>query len=134
WLGDVANCTACIDNGTARYPGCDELGEGLIRFTSGVIATLAAGWDDIVNPVTIEIAGTEGHAVIIDGKVHFQSKQVEGSDIKKPLDQLPPAKTAGFEAFLDAMAGKPAELVSVREAAARAAAMESMYQSARRSA
>ena len=41
WFGDVADATAAIDNGTVRYPGCDELGEGLIRFKGGVIATLA---------------------------------------------------------------------------------------------
>ena len=131
WLGEVASCTAAIDSGTARYPDCDELGESLFRFKSGVIGTLAAGWDDIVNPVTFEIAGTEGHAVIFDGKMYFQSKHVEGSDIKKPLEKLPSAQPAGFEAFLDAMSGKQVELVKPREAAARSAVMEAMYQAAK---
>jgi predicted dehydrogenase len=130
WLGDVATCTAVVDTGTARYPDCDELGEGLIRFTSGVIATLGAGWDDVANPVTVEIAGTEGHAVIMNGRVFFQSKQVEGSDIKKPVEKLPEAVPAGFEAFLDAVSGKKVDLVAPREAAARAAVMEAMYQAA----
>ena len=131
WLGDVASCTAAIDNGTARYPDCDELGEALIRFKSGVIGTLAAGWDDMVNPVTVEIAGTEGHAAIVNGKVYFQSKQVDGSDIKNPLENLPEATPGGFEAFLDAISGKKVELVSPREAAARSAVMEAMYQAAK---
>jgi predicted dehydrogenase len=131
WLGDVALCTAAIDNGTARYPDCDELGEGLIRFKSGAIATLAASWDDVANPVSVQIAGTEGHAVIIDNKLHYQSKHDEGSDIKKPLESLPAGKVAGFEAFLDAISGKPADLVNVREAAARSAVMEAMYQAAK---
>jgi predicted dehydrogenase len=134
WLGDVALCTAALDNGTARYPDCDELGESLMRFKSGIIGTLAAGWDDVANPVTVEICGTEGHAVIIDGKVHYTSKKDEGTDIKKPLEKLPQAKVAGFEAFLDAITGKPAELVGAREAAARSAVMEAMYQSARQQA
>src|SRR5688572_13047389 len=44
WLGDVSRCTATLDNGTARYKDCDELGEGLLRFKNGTIATLAASW------------------------------------------------------------------------------------------
>ncbi len=131
WLGDVTNCTAALDNGTARYPDCDELGEALFRFKSGAIGTLAASWDDVANPVTVEINGTEGVAAIVNGKVYFQSRHVKGSDIKQPLTELPPSKVAGFEAFLDAMTGKDAELVKPREAAARSAVMEAMYQSAK---
>ena len=136
WLGEngsaVENCTAAISNGTARYAGCDELGEGIIRFKNGVIATLAAGWDDVANPAQFEVCGTEGHAIVFNDALHFQSKQEAGSDIKKPWTKLPDAKPAGFEAFLDAVSGKDAELVSVREAASRTAVMESLYQSAKR--
>jgi predicted dehydrogenase len=129
----VENCTAAISNGTARYPECDELGEGIIRFKSGAIATLAASWDDVANPMTFQIAGTEGHAAIFNDQLYFQSKHEAGSDIKKPwAKELPETKPAGFEAFLDAVSGKPAELVGVREAAARTAVMEALYQSARR--
>jgi predicted dehydrogenase len=134
WMGEngVANCTAAIANGTARYPNCDELGEGILRFKGGAIATLAAGWDDVANPMQFEVAGTEGHAIAFNEQVYFQSKQENGSDIKKPWTTLPPAKPAGFEAFLDAVCGKPAELVSVREAASRSAVMEALYQSVKR--
>jgi predicted dehydrogenase len=131
WLGDVDHCTAAIDNGIAKYPNCDELGEGLIRFKSGVIATLAASWDDVANPIDAQIAGTEGHAVVIGGKVFYQSKHDAGSDIKKQWEDLPKPKHAGFEAYLDAITGKPAELVKVRDAAARSAVMEAMYLSAK---
>jgi predicted dehydrogenase len=131
WLGDVALCTAALDNGTARYPECDELGEGLMRFKNGAIATLAASWDDVANPVTVQIAGTEGHIAIVHDKVHYQSKQDSGSDMKKPVESLPESRLAGFEAFLDAISGKEAQLVGVREAAARSAVMEAMYQSAK---
>ena len=135
WMGEnsaVEKCTASIANGSARYPDCDELGEGIIRFKSGPIATLAASWDDVANPLQYQVAGTEGHAIVFNDAVYFQSKHEAGSDIKKPWDQLPEAKAAGFEAFLDAVTGKPAELVGVREAAARTAVMEALYQSARR--
>ena len=50
YFGEVKTATAQLDNGTARYPGCDETGEGMLRFESGVIATLAAGWDDVADP------------------------------------------------------------------------------------
>ncbi len=131
WLGDVTTCTAAIDNGTARYPDCDELGEGIIRFKSGVIATLGASWDDVANPITAEICGTEGHAFILNGKVHYQSKQDKTSDLKKEWTDLPPAKPAGFPAFLDAVTAKPADLVNVRDAAARSSVMEAMYVAAK---
>jgi predicted dehydrogenase len=136
WMGEnagVDNCTAAIANGTARYPNCDELGEGIIRFKSGAIATLAASWDDVANPLQFQVAGTEGHAIVFNDELYFQSKHEEGAEIKKPWSKdLPGAKPAGFEAFLDAVTGKPAELVGVREAAARTAVMEALYHAARR--
>ena len=134
WMNEngVDNCTAAIADGTARYPNCDELGEGILRFKGGVIATLAAGWDDVANPMQFEVAGTEGHAIAFNEQIYFQSKHEKGSDIKKPWEDLPKAKTAGFEAYLDAVCGKPVELVSVREAASRTAVMEALYQSAKR--
>ena len=47
---------------TGRYGDCDETGEALIQFNSGVIGTLAAGWVDIEDPVKLLISGTEGQA------------------------------------------------------------------------
>src|SRR5262249_17789073 len=102
-----------------------------IRFKNGVIATLAASWDDVANPMSYQVAGTEGHAIVFNEQVYFQSKHEKGSDIKKPVANLPEAKNAGFEANLDAITGKDAELVPVRQAAARTAVMESLYQSAK---
>ncbi|HEX8522871.1 MAG TPA: Gfo/Idh/MocA family oxidoreductase [Tepidisphaeraceae bacterium] len=130
-LGDVEAVTATLDNGTGRYLDCDEIGEALFRFKSGAIGSLAASWDDASNPITMEISGMEGHATIVNGEVYFQSKQVDGADGKKPTKNLPEAKHAGFEAFLDVVEGKDAALVSVREAAYRSAVMEAMYQGAR---
>jgi len=134
WMfGDVSAVTAQLDPGTAAYPGCDETGEAMLRFKSGVIGTLAAAWDDVANPVSLLISGTEGHAAIISGQLHFQSKQIAGYDGTQPLRtaELPLALNAGLDAFLDAVAGLPAALVSVREAAYRSTVMEAMYQAAR---
>ncbi len=134
WLmGDAAEVTALLDRGTGAYDGCDETGEGLLRFADGTIGTLAAAWDDVANPVTFLISGTEGHAVIDSGELFFQSARVEGADGKTPWTRLPPACPAGLDAFLDAVEGKAAALVTVRESATRSAVMEALYEGARQS-
>ncbi len=133
WLmGDVTQVTAQIDNGTGAYEGCDETGEGLLRFASGAIGTLAAAWDDVANPVSLLISGTEGHATVLNGQLYFQSSHVPGADGKSPWTDLPASKPAGFEAFLDAISGKKdVALVGVREAAYRNSVMEALYEGAR---
>ena len=132
-LGDVTEVTAQLDAGTGAYDGCDETGEALMRFASGTIGTLAAAWDDVANPVPFLISGTEGQAVIFGGDLYFGSAQVAGADGKTPWTQLPSSRPAGLDAFLDALAGKDAALVGVREAAYRSAVMEAMYEGARES-
>ena len=133
WLmGDVTQVTAQIDNGTGAYEGCDETGEGLLRFASGAIGTLAAAWDDVANPVSLLISGTEGHAAVLNGQLYFQSSHVPNADGKSPWTDLPASKPAGFEAFLDAISGKKdVALVGAREAAYRNSVMEALYEGAR---
>lgn len=133
WLmGGVSEVAATLDNGTARYPGCDEFGEGLLRFENGAIGTLAASWDDFAHPVSMLVSGTEGHACSTPNGFYFQSKHMEGADGKQPWTKLPDAWPHGFDLFLDAVAGKQdVPLVSVREAAARSAVMEALYEAAR---
>jgi predicted dehydrogenase len=131
-LGDVERVTADIKEVTGRYKGCDECGEGLMHFKDGVIGTLAAGWVDIEDPVQLLISGTEGHAVIFDGRLYYKSAQVPDSDSKKPWTKLPPAPRAPIHQFLDAVAGsKDQPLVKPSEAAARVVLMEAMYKGAR---
>ncbi len=129
-LGEVAEVTATLDNGTARYPDCDEVGEAMLRFKNGAIGTLAAGWDDVANTVPLIISGTEAHAALVDGKLHFTCKKLN-ADGKTPWTDLPAAQPAGFNAFLDAITGKKAELVTVEEAAYRSTVMEAMYKGAK---
>ena len=127
WIfGDVTSVTAQLDTGTGAYEGCDETGEGLMRFASGIIGTFAAGWDDIADPVRYLISGTEGHAAVINGKLQLKGKAFEGVDTEALQ-----GKPAGLDSFFDAVEGKPAELVSAREAAYRSAVMEALYQGAR---
>lgn len=132
WMfGAVERVVAETQVVTGKYgPTCDEAGEALIRFSSGVIGTLAAGWVDVADPVTFEISGTQGHAWVYDrSEVYIKSEKL-GSDGKEPYTELPAAWPHAFELFLDALVGKDALLVGAREAAYRSTVMEAMYRSA----
>jgi len=131
-LGDVAAVSAEVRNVTRRYGDCDETGTALLRFRSGAGGTLTAGWVDVANPVTLEIAGTGGHAVVFNDALYFESTKVPGSKSTERWTQLPAAAQAPLHQFVDAVRGAPNQpLVRPREAAARVAVMEAMYQSAR---
>ncbi|HLJ55288.1 MAG TPA: Gfo/Idh/MocA family oxidoreductase [Chthonomonadaceae bacterium] len=127
-LGGVETITADIQAVTNRYPGCDETGEALFRFHDGIIGTLAAGWVDVDNPVTLLVSGTEGHASIVNGLLYFHSNKVKGADGKDPWSELPPRVPLPISQFLGALEGKPHDnLVKPSEAAARVAVMEAAY-------
>jgi predicted dehydrogenase len=130
-MGDPVRVTADLDVTTGRYGACDETGEGMLRFEGGAIGVLAGGWVDLANPVPILISGTEGHAYVCQGQLYYKSEHVEGADGKEPWTNVPDDLPHAFELFLDAMLGQDAPLVGVREAAARSAVMEAMYEAAR---
>jgi predicted dehydrogenase len=131
-LGDVESATAAMRSVTGKYGDCDECGEGLLRFKNGVIGTLAAGWVDILDPVQFIVSGTEGHALIEDNHLYYQSKRVPGSDSTDPYTKLPTAPRPPMDQLLDAVAGaKDQPLVTPAEAAARVVVMEAMYRAAR---
>ena len=131
WMfGDVASATGALGFGTGRYENCEESGEAILKFKSGVIGTLAAGWDDVANPVSLIISGTEAHAAVISGQVFITSKKLN-SDGLNPVTALPAPQPAGFEAFLEAVTGNEAMLVTAREAAYRNAVMDAIYAGAR---
>jgi predicted dehydrogenase len=129
---EATRATATVANGTARYPNCDEYGTGLLTLKSGTIVDVAAGWDDVADPVTLEICGTQGHATIVNGSLYFQSQKVKGADGKKPWTDLPKAWPVPMELFIEAINGKKdVPLVSVREAAYRCAVVDALYAGAR---
>ncbi len=132
WLmGDIARATAAMDVALGNYGPTDEFGEGLLVFANGVVGTLAAGWVDVADPITVLISGTEGHAYVRGGQVFFKSAQVEGATGEQPWTDLPAAWPHAFELFLDAVNGQPHQpLVTAAEAAARSSAMEAMYKGA----
>ncbi len=121
---ELAQVTATIQPGTNRY-GCDELGESLLQFHSGVIASVAAGWVDVSSPVTLELSGTHMHALVRRGEVFISTPYAQ--DVKAAL---PPALPHAVELFCDALAGKDVALVDVQEAAARVTIMDTLYESA----
>lgn len=142
WLmGEVEMATAVIAPGTKRYENqgalggasfCDETGEGLLRFKNGAIGTLAAAWDDVANPVSLLVSGTEAHAAIISGKLYFKCDKLGIKD-DQPYTELPPAIPAGLDAWVNAVAGIPDQkLVTAGEAAYRSAVMEAMYEGSRK--
>lgn len=130
WLGDAASVTAQIDTVTNRY-GCDESGQGLIRFASGTTGTLTAGWVDVADPVKYLVSGTKGHAANIGGKL-FVARDGQPFDLSKPDTDLPAAAPHAFELFFDVLAGKKTDvpLVTASEAAYRSAVIEAMYDGA----
>jgi predicted dehydrogenase len=136
WLfGEVEGVTGSIGAITGRYGDCDEFGEALLRFKNGVVATLAAGWVDVENPVQLLVSGTEGHAVVSHGQLFFHSKKVEGADGKQPWTALPAQLPHAFGLFLDSVLGKrDLALVGAREAAQRSSVMEAIYEGARKNA
>lgn len=127
WLmGDVDRVTAQVDVALDNY-SCDEFGEGLIRFSNGVIGTLAAGWVDVWDPVRILVAGTEGTVYATgDGKVFLKTDNLDGADGSEWTD-LPEALPHAFDLYLDALNGKDVPLITAKEAADRTAVMEAMY-------
>lgn len=133
WLGEVDSVTASIGSALNRYPGCDEFGEGLLRFKNGVTATLAAGWVDVTDPYDMALWGTQGMAYVTrDDRLFFRSSKVPGADGKQPWTSLPPAAPAPFQQFLDAVAGNPhGNLTSAREASYVDTVMEALYKGAR---
>lgn len=133
WLmGNVEAVTADIRTVTGRYPNCDETGQGMIRFKSGVTGTIAAGWVEPENPAGLLVSGTEGHAAMFNDRLYLRTKKVQGADGARPWGKLPPGPDHPLLQFVGAVAGqKGVPLVTPREAAARVAVMEAMYESAR---
>jgi predicted dehydrogenase len=125
WMfGPVTSVTATLAAGTARYEGCEEFGEAILRFENGTIGTLAASWDDVADPIRFQICGTKGHATLGEDLL------IAGADGKFEKAEGLQDAPAGFPAFLDFLEGKEVELVTPHEAAQRDAVMDAIYRAA----
>ena len=127
-LGPARRVTGSIHVATGRYGDCDEYGEALLEFDNGVVGSLAAGWVDVANSISLIISGTKGYAYVQQGEVFFESSSIAGADGHTAWRDLPSAWPHAFELFLDKVIGSQnVVLVSPREAADRSAAMEAIY-------
>lgn len=115
--GDApAACTGYVDTVLDRYPGCDEYGEGMVRFESGAVATVAGGWVDHANPNQVEISGTKGHLRVTNGRLYLRIPQMD-TDASQAWDDLPESLKHPIELFFDAVAGSDVPLITADEAA-----------------
>ena len=111
------SCTGYIDKILARYPGCDEYGEGMVVFDSRAVATVAGGWVDRANPNQVEVSGTNGHVRVTNNElfVSIPDRDIDGS---RPWTDLPEDHKHPVEQFFDAVAGEQnLPLISALEAA-----------------
>jgi predicted dehydrogenase len=105
----------------------------MLEFANGISGTLTAGWVDVANPITLLVSGTEGHALILNGGLYLECKNIAGADGKQPWKQLPPAPPAPLDQFCNAVGGKTDQpLVTPAEAAARVSVMAALYEASRK--
>ena len=137
-MGDTARLetvTATFSRPIGRYPHGEECGEAILRFDNGTIATLAASWVDLVEPVSLLISGSKGHAMMRNApgmrqndwhsELFLLSPSVAGATGKEPWTDLPASMPRPLEQFIDAVVhGEQSHLVSVREAAYASYVME----------
>lgn len=130
---EVRGVTARVHPATGRYGDVDEYGEAMLTFGGATVATLAAGWVDLANPVQLVVAGTEAHALMLSNELYYKNPSVEGATGEEPWTDLPEPWPHAFELFLDAATGAPdVPLVTPREAAVRSAVMAAMYDASAR--
>lgn len=111
------SCTGHIDRVLERYPGSDEYGEGMVRFDSGAVATIAGGWVDHANPNQVEISGTKGHLRVTNNDLFLRVPEQDISPAE-PWTDLPEDRDHPLELFFDAVAGQQdLPLISADEAA-----------------
>ena len=127
-LGDVDEVTATIKSIIHKYEDCDETGEGVLRFANGVLGSISAGWVDVADPVKLQIAGTEGHATIVNGELRFQTKQNEAYDGTEAIELEETMQPHPYNIFLEHLSGNATNpLIGAREAARVCAVIEAMY-------
>jgi predicted dehydrogenase len=127
----VARVTATVGSVTGKYPRCDEYGEGLLVLDDGTVGSIAAAWTDPAASLYVEVSGTEGHAELVDGQLHYRTGRVDGATGNEAWSALPDPWPHAFDLYLDAIAGHDGmPLVGVWEAADRVELIEAMYASA----
>jgi len=58
-FGPVKEALAIIENHSAQYPACDDFGVAHLRFASGVLGTIEAGWTQTGGIGGLEVVGSK---------------------------------------------------------------------------
>ncbi len=142
-LAKLEAVTATFTQPIQKYSGCEECGEALLRFNNGTLASISASWIDILQPTSLIISGTEGHAQMrclpgmpantsdAEDDLYLLMESIPGASGKEPWTDLPDTLPLPLDLFLDAVvSNQPKHLVSVKEAAYGSYVMEAIYQGA----
>lgn len=110
----------------SRRPGmADPWGEGMLRYDSGVVASISAGWTEFGGPVIIEAHGTEGRAMASDGALTVEP--ADAADVPIP-EAVTPRSGASLDHFFSALSGEPgAPLVTPAEGARHCEILDALY-------
>ena len=126
-LGPVEKVLATIDNVSGIYPKVDDTGTALLRFKSGVLATVEASWVQTGGPSGLEITGSE-RTLYLDpqsGYVTAAPREdpepvAEGTARPKQIDRLVGAIEGTVDAGeLEADLACSADAVAIMEACYR---------------
>ncbi len=130
WMteGDaLRDVSAEVGNATGRFDGIDEYGEALLRFESGLVVTLGAGYVDRNDVNRIEISGTEGHAYMNRGRLFLNCPAITGTNQERYWSDFPDSLEHPFSLFLHALQGEDVPLFPVEEAARDVRVMDRIY-------
>ncbi|MEK9668985.1 MAG: Gfo/Idh/MocA family oxidoreductase, partial [Deltaproteobacteria bacterium] len=131
FMNDLEAVAATFSSPVGRYPNCDESGEALLKFKSGVVASIAAGWVDLAMPLTAEVSGTKAYAYVIKDDLYLVSDDIKDANANTPFKDVPESLPHAFDLFLDSVhSGESTNLVTPKEAAYRSTVMEAIYQAA----
>lgn len=127
----IRDISAYIGNATGRFDGIDEYGEAVLRFESGLIATLGVGYVDQNDVNRIEISGTEGHAYLNRGRLFIKCPAITGNDQERYWSDFPEALAHPFSLFLSALQGENVPLIPVADAVRDVRVMDRIYRAAK---
>ena len=112
-MNDLEAVAATFSSPVGRYPNCDESGEALLKFKSGVVASIAAGWVDLAMPLTAEVSGTKAYAYVIKNDLYLVSDDIEDANANTPFKDVPESLPHAFDLFLDSVhSGESTNLVT----------------------
>lgn len=111
-----------------RYPGVSEFGIGMVAFEGGQFGVIETSWIDDGTPTALTINGTKGSATLSTTGFTVRG-QASSRTSWQDIPALTLSASEGLASFLDALSGKPAELVSASDAAETAAIVDAFVTS-----